>query len=158
MLIQGRTEKCSCPGRWVPSLVGGEFHTYMLAVLWALSPRIPTATTGRMSPSGTLRRAKALLSGEEKRRLKGWMGPRALPTPGHSGPISQAHSSAITHKEGSLPLTCQPSSHINFTQPSVSWSASALRPRHSLLVAQSCLTLCDPLDCNPPGSSVHGVL
>ena len=21
---------------------------------------------------------------------------------------------------------------------------------------QSCLTLCDPLDCSPPGSSVHG--
>ena len=24
------------------------------------------------------------------------------------------------------------------------------------LVAQSCLNLCDPMDCNPPGSSVHG--
>ena len=22
---------------------------------------------------------------------------------------------------------------------------------------QFCLTLCDPLDCNPPGSSVHGI-
>ena len=22
---------------------------------------------------------------------------------------------------------------------------------------QSCLTLCDPVDCSPPGSSVHGV-
>ena len=25
-------------------------------------------------------------------------------------------------------------------------------------VAQSCLTLCDPLDCSPPCSSVHGIL
>ena len=25
-------------------------------------------------------------------------------------------------------------------------------------VAQSCLTLCDPVDCSSPGSSVHGVL
>ena len=25
------------------------------------------------------------------------------------------------------------------------------------LVAQSCLTLCDPMDCNPPGSSIHGI-
>ena len=25
-----------------------------------------------------------------------------------------------------------------------------------LLVVQSCLTLCDPVDCSPPGSSVHG--
>ena len=26
------------------------------------------------------------------------------------------------------------------------------------LVAQSCLTLCDPMDCSLPGSSVHGIL
>ena len=26
------------------------------------------------------------------------------------------------------------------------------------LVAQSRLTLCDPTDCSPPGSSVHGIL
>ena len=25
-------------------------------------------------------------------------------------------------------------------------------------VAQSCLTLCAPMDCSPPGSSVHGIL
>ena len=23
---------------------------------------------------------------------------------------------------------------------------------------QSCLTLCDPMDCSPPGFSVHGIL
>ena len=27
-----------------------------------------------------------------------------------------------------------------------------------MLVAQSCPTLCDPTDCSPPGSSVHGTL
>ena len=25
-------------------------------------------------------------------------------------------------------------------------------------VAQSCLTLCNPMDCSPPGSSVYGIL
>ena len=25
-------------------------------------------------------------------------------------------------------------------------------------VAQSCPTLCDPVDCSPPSSSVHGIL
>ena len=25
-------------------------------------------------------------------------------------------------------------------------------------VAQSCPTLCNPMDCCPPGSSVHGIL
>ena len=27
-----------------------------------------------------------------------------------------------------------------------------------VLVTQSCLTLCSPTDCGPPGSSVHGIL
>ena len=27
-----------------------------------------------------------------------------------------------------------------------------------VLVAQLCLTLCDPIDCSPPDSSVHGIL
>ena len=27
-----------------------------------------------------------------------------------------------------------------------------------VLVAQSCLTICNPMDCIPPGSSVHGIL
>ena len=25
------------------------------------------------------------------------------------------------------------------------------------MYAQSCLTLCDPMDCSPPGSFVHGI-
>ena len=25
-------------------------------------------------------------------------------------------------------------------------------------VAQSCQTVCEPIDCSPPGSSVHGIL
>ena len=31
-------------------------------------------------------------------------------------------------------------------------------PGVSTLVAQSCLTLCDPMDCSPPGSCVNGIL
>ena len=27
-----------------------------------------------------------------------------------------------------------------------------------VLVSQSCLTFCDPIDCSPPGFSVHGIL
>ena len=27
-----------------------------------------------------------------------------------------------------------------------------------VLDARLCLTLCDPMDCTPPGSSVHGIL
>ena len=31
-------------------------------------------------------------------------------------------------------------------------------PEMKLSVTHSCLTLCDPMDCRPPGSSVHGIL
>ena len=27
-----------------------------------------------------------------------------------------------------------------------------------MLVTKSCLTHCNPMDCRPPGSSVHGIL
>ena len=27
-----------------------------------------------------------------------------------------------------------------------------------LKVDQLCLTLCNPMDCSPPGSSIHGIL
>ena len=30
-------------------------------------------------------------------------------------------------------------------------------PESESEVAQSCLTLCDPMDCNLPGSSIHGI-
>ena len=31
-------------------------------------------------------------------------------------------------------------------------------PSVLLLITESCPTLCDPMDCSPPGSSVHGIL
>ena len=33
-----------------------------------------------------------------------------------------------------------------------------IRVKVKMLVAQSCPTLCDPIDCSLPGSSVHGIL
>ena len=33
-----------------------------------------------------------------------------------------------------------------------------LKVKVKVSVAQSCPTLCNPVDCTPPGSSVHGVL
>ena len=30
--------------------------------------------------------------------------------------------------------------------------------KSSVLVTQSCPTLCNPMNCSPPGSSVHGIL
>ena len=36
--------------------------------------------------------------------------------------------------------------------------ASPGKPESENEVAQSCPTLCDPMDCNLPGSSIHGIL
>ena len=38
------------------------------------------------------------------------------------------------------------------------WASVTSAAKWNELVAQSYLTLCDPVDCNPSGSSVHGVL
>ena len=40
----------------------------------------------------------------------------------------------------------------------VSIEKLTLKERCYGLLAQLCLTLCDPMDCGPPGSSVHGIL
>ena len=37
------------------------------------------------------------------------------------------------------------------------WLTGRLNPVR-MKVAQSCPTPCDPMDCSPPGSSVHGIL
>ena len=36
--------------------------------------------------------------------------------------------------------------------------AESVLPVRTCLVTQSCPTLCDPMDCSPSGSSVHGIL
>ena len=48
---------------------------------------------------------------------------------------------------------------FNFHQE-LYWAMSSLfcSTELKMLVTQSCPVLCDPMDCSPPGSSVHGVL
>ena len=54
---------------------------------------------------------------------------------------SNLHLLSLLHWQvGSLPLGPPEKPHILYVSE----------------VAQSCLTLCDPIDCSPPGSSVHG--
>ena len=52
-------------------------------------------------------------------------------------------------------------------EESIYWRMSVIKAkwmkslRHKHIwseVAQLCLTLCDPVDCSPPGSSIHGIL
>ena len=46
--------------------------------------------------------------------------------------------------------------HIIFLYDEVRWVSHYMKGESE--VAQSCLTLCDPVDCSPLGSSVHGIL
>ena len=54
---------------------------------------------------------------------------------------------SVLHMPGTS-LNCY---HVFHT--SLLWTACLV-----MLVSQSCLTLCDPMDCSPPGSSVHGII
>ena len=54
------------------------------------------------------------------------------------------------------PLLCLPRNHYKVILGII---LKCLNVTHivSVKVAQSCLTLCDPMDCSLPGSSVHGI-
>ena len=67
------------------------------------------------------------------------------------------------------PILCDPIEAAHQAPPSLGFSRQNTRVAcHFLLqcmkvkseseVAQLCPTLCDPMDCSPPGSSVHGTL
>ena len=43
-------------------------------------------------------------------------------------------------------------------QPYGQWFSQSCPHKTEVLVAQSCPTLCEPKDCSPPSSSVHGIL
>ena len=62
-----------------------------------------------------------------------------IPFPFRSPKRAKQHSLCCTAGSHPLPIMC-------------------VRLCVSVSVTQSCLTLCDCMDCSPPGSSVHGVL
>ena len=44
-----------------------------------------------------------------------------------------------------------------FFTTSVTWEIRIEKRKVKVLVTQSCPTLCHPMDCSPPGSSIHGI-
>ena len=59
--------------------------------------------------------------------------------------------------KGEWALKFQPSDHI-VESPGNPLSPLFRSPSEKVLVTQLCSTLCDPMDCSLPGSSVHGIL
>ena len=59
----------------------------------------------------------------------------------------------------SIPSLSVPHHHLKLAQVHVHCISDAIiLVCVCVLVAQLCPTLCDPMDCSPPGSSVHGIL
>ena len=53
-------------------------------------------------------------------------------------------------------MACNQQSIVVTTK--VSFHSNPKESENESEVAQSCPTLCDPVDCSPPGSSAHGIL
>ena len=62
--------------------------------------------------------------------------------------VNLIHKLELCFLKSSLP------SSLVLTHPA---TAVGMLTLHAKLL-QSCLTLCNPMDCSPPGSSVHGIL
>ena len=84
--------------------------------------------------------------------------PTSLWSPSHTW-----HCTLCGHRElASFSTPAEPHTELRLIgrplQPTIFMSALEIWPYVRTLVIQSCLTLCDPMDCSPPGSSVHGLL
>ena len=66
----------------------------------------------------------------------------------------------LSLSDSSLPwfkISNNPIMNIYFYSKCRVWMEPILRKQKESEVAQSCPTLCHPVDCSPPGSSIHGV-
>ena len=64
----------------------------------------------------------------------------------------------MTYRSSFIWLHLEPPSLIIHSPSDIRywWCSNTDQTTVLCLVSQSCLTLCDPMDCSPPGSSVHG--
>ena len=87
---------------------------------------------------------------------KGWKGHQRRRSSHHRTQESRSTPEAAGYHtvEQTSSLQCQRSSST--TQKMSEMQILRLYPAAVLCCAESCPTLCDPMDCNPPGSSVHG--
>ena len=85
------------------------------------------------------------------------LGIRGHPPPPR-GPQESAmgtgNGTSETNSEEKKSLDCRVRNKINCLEPNRAIDMEL----HAWSVSQSCLSLCDPMDCSPPGSSVHGIL
>ena len=76
----------------------------------------------------------------------------------HCSGFSCRRAQAVGHGAsvvGAHRLSCHPDLW-DLPGPGIEPASSALAVCALCFVSQSCLTLCNPMDCSPPGSSIHG--
>ena len=61
------------------------------------------------------------------------------------------------HRQQAIRLPCPWDSPGNNTGVGCHFLLQCIKVKSISEVAQSCLTLCDPMDCSLPGSSIHGI-
>ena len=81
--------------------------------------------------------------------------PFHLPLPFHSPCVCLAHP--FFSSKFLLPPVLHPG-HVILEDGDMEEYSVCVCVSVCLCVTQSCPTLCDPMDCSPPGSSVHGIL
>ena len=93
-----------------------------------------------------------------------WTGPARLPRPWDSpGKSTAARCYALPQgnlpNPGTEPMSPEyPALAGGFSTTSTPWEAQIPVKESESEVSQLYPTLCDPVDCNPPGSSIHGIL
>ena len=117
----------------------------------------------------SLQGASRWLSGKESAHHAGDAGDTGsvfgsgrAPGGGHGNPLRYSCLGNLMDRGGWQPEVygvAQSWTRLKRLGSSSSSSSSSSRPGLGLScvsVAQLCLILCDPMDCNPPGSSIHG--
>ena len=98
--------------------------------------------------------------------IRGWQAPSMSMEPSPSMVRSISNSSSMRASMSCLSmwppieawqLSIQVRTHVStLLELGLSYGHSLI-PESESEVTQSCLTLCDPMDCSLPGSSVHGI-
>ena len=120
---------------------------------WAFKTRIPSVGLHCTDSGGSQRVTTCL--GHMKKHFKGQGEHSWLPAP--------CGLSCVSHVQLCNPMGCSPrlfypwDSPGNNTGVGCHFLPQCMKLKSESEVAQSCPTLSDPMDCSPPGSSVHGI-
>ena len=124
-------------------------------------PMTHPSPSGLAQRSGAAGRSRAGAWEDRLSRSGPGLIPASGPTAGERAALSHLwHRSSCSWGHADRGLCTLARCPLSSSQSSPHWCLVVYISRiwsESRRVNQSCLTLCDPMDCSPPGSSVHGI-